>query len=105
MSEPIGLTVIEGGGDDGDAPVVRRPRAKFCRHHRFQLDGGSRRVYCGDCEQEVDAYEALDIMANMFERVNGRYKRAAIEARRIEVRLEELKRQERNAKARVRRLG
>ena len=101
MSESF-LTVIEGDADDG-APVIRRPRSKFCRHHRFQLDGGSRRVYCGDCAQEVHAYDALEILAGMYERINGRYKRAVAETKRAEASLEDLKRQERNAKSRVRR--
>jgi hypothetical protein len=98
----VELRVIAGEAEE-DAPVKVRRRERFCRHHRFQLDATARRVYCGDCEGEIDAFDALKILADMFERVNGRYKHASAEAKRVEARLQELKRQERNAKARVRR--
>lgn len=101
--ETPSLQVLDGGGEGDAAPVTRRTRTGYCRHQRFQLDCGSRRVYCGACEQEVDAFDALHTLAGMFERVNSRYKAASAEAKRVEARLADLKRQESNAKARVRR--
>jgi hypothetical protein len=97
----VDLRIVDGG--DAEVPVVRQPRQRFCRHGRFRLDETARRVYCGECEQEVDAFGALYAIATMFERVNSQYKHAQAEAKHVEQRLEELKRLERNAKARVRR--
>lgn len=100
---PEGLRVIDGGGDD--PPLVRRPRDRRCSHNqRFEVSETTRRVYCGDCDQEVDAIDVLLNLARRRERLVHAAKSAKAEARRVEARLEDLKREERNARARLARL-
>lgn len=90
-----------------DAPVTTRPRDRskgFCQHARVELDTDVRRVYCRDCGDEVPAFDHLLWLARHFERYVSRVKEAKREAEMRERSLEEVKREERNAKARLRRV-
>lgn len=65
MSEPIvpmeylyGVKVV----DIGDLRVARgmsRRVASACRHLRLAFDTSERRVYCQDCEQDVEPFDAF----------------------------------------------
>jgi hypothetical protein len=91
---------------DADAPVRTRPRRpgkRLCLHYRVELDHDVRRVYCRDCEQEVDAFDALTLLARDFERWTVSRDRAHRETRQAQAILDEVKRELRNAKARRRR--
>lgn len=85
------------------SPVRERPRERFCRHERVELDGEARRVYCSDCKIEVDAFAALLNLSRHFVRWQTRYAQAARAAKQMEDQAAELKRELRNLKARVRR--
>lgn len=39
-------------------------RRKECRHQRLEVDESNRKVTCKDCGREVDAFEALVIVAD-----------------------------------------
>lgn len=91
-----------------DAPVRRRRpvvRKRYCRHLRTELEETSRRVYCADCEEELDAFDVLVTLAHEFERYESARDEAKRLAKQARKGLDELLRQERNAKARLRRLG
>lgn len=92
------------------APLRKRPRdwdrpRPDChgRHTRCELDQDEHRVYCRDCKAEVTAFDALARLADDFERYVTTRRAAAAEVRRLEKRAEDLKREERNTKARLRR--
>lgn len=93
---------------DEDAPLRKRPRdpsKRLCMHQRLELDQDVRRVYCKDCESEVDLFDALVKFARDFERHVEHRDRAKHEARRAQERLTDIKRQVRNAKAQLRRVS
>ena len=90
-----------------NAPIAtrrRNPAEPYCGHHGgIDLVRGNRRAYCRDCGREIDCFEALQKLAGTWERYVEAWKRAKREAEAAGARLEELKRQERNIKARIRR--
>lgn len=94
---------------DADAPLRTRPRDPdarevYCRHLRLELDMKPRRVYCRDCAQEIPAFDALNTLRGEWESYVTARRTAKRQARAANERLAELQRQERNVKARVRRL-
>jgi hypothetical protein len=96
---------IESRSRRGDPPLRRRrdQQPRFCRHKSLELDTEARRVYCVDCDQEVPAFDALLNFERYYDRYVSTCRRAQREAEAAEERLEELKREERNTKARIRR--
>jgi hypothetical protein len=88
---------------DDDRHMVREPR-KYgqCRHKKIRLDEQQRRAYCRDCETEVPAFDYLWTLAFDWEQfIQGRQEAE----RRMKVaraNLDELHRDERNAKSRRR---
>lgn len=72
MSAPIepqdyvgGVTVV----DIGDARVARgmtRRPFQSCRHRAMVYDPRERRVWCSDCETDVDAFDAFTILVEHF---------------------------------------
>lgn len=105
MNDGIVVPLVVGTRDSTeDAPLRRRRgRTRFCLHRRLELDEEARRVYCSDCEAEIPAFDALVKFSREFERWVIARDRARAEAVRASERLADLKRQERNAKARLRR--
>lgn len=94
---------------DADAPLRTRPRDpderwSYCRHLRLDLHMKSRRVYCRDCGDEIPAFDALDSLRGEWERYVTARKHAIRQAKDVKARLAELEKQEKNTKARVRRL-
>jgi hypothetical protein len=99
----IHLEVVHGAAEGGDAPVrLRRPEG-FCAHRHSELDGASRRVYCRDCGVEVDPFTVLEKLANDYESFRVARDRMKADAKRASQELEGVKRELRNAKARLRR--
>lgn len=88
--------------EDEDRPLKTGERA-HCSHRRTKLDREARRVYCRDCGREVDAFEVLVGLARDPERLIGARKAAEMRLRQVKAKLDELLRQERNAKSRKRR--
>jgi hypothetical protein len=89
--------------DDGDGPLLISERTNLCYHMRHQaiIDTNGRTLRCGECDAELDPYDYIGFLARDGDHlVAARSKkvRAASE------RLKELLRQERNAKARIKRL-
>lgn len=52
--------------DIGDVRVSRgksrRPHSA-CKHRRLRYDASERRVWCADCERDVEAFDAFEIVA------------------------------------------
>ncbi len=100
---------LERAGDDSAAPVHRAERAtagKYdltCWHKRVSLDPDSHRVYCRDCETEVDPWEVLNHLAQNWERWANVRDTAKQEAKYRLGDVEQVKREERNTKSRLRR--
>ena len=90
--------------EEGDEPLTKRPQAGHCWHRTFSLDMEARRVYCRKCGREVPAIEALDTFAKEYTRHIDHRDRAKREANTEREKLEDLKRQVRNEKAKLRRL-
>jgi hypothetical protein len=53
-----GLTVVDIGDLRVARGQTRRPRST-CRHRNLAYDSQERRVYCHDCEQDVDPFDAF----------------------------------------------
>lgn len=88
---------------ENDAPLRSKEARSYCRHRRFEMDEDARRVYCRDCEEEVPAFDVLEIYRREFDMWMRRLKEARREAKLREENLAEIMRQEANAKSRLRR--
>lgn len=90
-----------------EAPLRTKERPPFCEgsHKRLELDTEARRIYCKDCGREIPAFDALLDLIRYWERYLLAIKEAKRSAAHHQERLDEVKRKERNAKARVRRIA
>lgn len=86
-----------------DLPVTPVEPEGYCRHRNFLIDRNARLVWCRECEVEVDAFTALDEIVRSWDQVINRVTRLNREWRGLMESIRELKRIERNAKARVKR--
>lgn len=75
---------------------------KWCPHRRYRLNDENHRVYCRDCEREVDAYRVLEQLARTPEQYMMSRRGAEARAKAVAERLANLERAERNAKSRRR---
>lgn len=94
-----------GEQSDEEAPVRTRdrdPDERFCRHHRVELHQEARRVYCVDCKRETPAFDQLVKLAGEWESYKHHRDHARTDAKRAQERLDDIKRQEANAKSRLR---
>lgn len=85
-----------------NAPVIDGKRKPYCAHDRVELDSTNRRAYCRDCKDEVDVFDFLLRLSQNFRVYVDSWQHANREAKAATARLEELKRQERNIKSRIR---
>lgn len=80
MSAPIepqdylyGVKVV----DIGDARVKRgksRRTIGNCSHKNMHYDPAERRIWCADCEADVDGFDAFVVLVENFNRQEGRMK-------------------------------
>lgn len=80
MSAPIepqdylyGVKVV----DIGDARVKRgksRRTIGNCPHKNMHYDPAERRIWCADCESDVDGFDAFVVLVENFNRQEGRMK-------------------------------
>ena len=79
----------------------RRYEPRFCRHRAKWIDQASRKVGCSNCGEELDPFNELVSISSEW----ATYKRAGEEYKKdclaVQERLVDLQRQERNAKARL----
>jgi hypothetical protein len=108
VDEPAGAEIVElptgYTGAPDDVPVRRhRPELAHCLHRLTRLDVDAHRVYCRDCDAEVDPFGVLVQLAGAVERWENARDRAHADAKHAAAELAEIKRQLRNAKAQLRR--
>lgn len=92
---------------DEDAPVTSGDRSASiarCRHKHIRLDEDAHRAYCQGCDVEVDPFAFLLTLAHEWERYSRHRQEAERKATSAHTRLEEIRRLERNARARVKKL-
>ncbi|MFG0504112.1 hypothetical protein JQN61_04625 [Pseudomonas putida] len=58
--------------------LTRRPRTT-CRHRKLVYDDRERRIWCSDCETEVEAFDAFAGLVEMFSGAQSRINRRAAE--------------------------
>lgn len=59
--------------DIGDLRVKRgksRRPASACPHQHLHYDGAERRIWCPDCEKNIDAYDAFERLVSQWHRAN-----------------------------------
>lgn len=64
--------------DIGDLRVARgmsRRPATSCKHRNMRYDSSERRIWCPDCEQNVDAFDAFTQLVEMFSRAKEAHDR------------------------------
>jgi len=61
-----GVTVVDIGDLRIARGKTRRPRSS-CQHRNMAYDTNERRVYCHDCEQEVDPFDAFTLMVQSWD--------------------------------------
>jgi hypothetical protein len=107
-AEVVPLFPLDEEGTEA-SPILTRegtgkgPRQTYCSHDRVELDTDARRVYCRQCGREVPPFDYLKKLARKFEQYTTALAEAKRQTRVAEANLAELKREERNAKARARR--
>jgi hypothetical protein len=58
--------------------LTRRPHSS-CPHKKMVYDDKERRIWCSDCETEVEAYDAFEKLVGMFSAAASRIKRRETE--------------------------
>lgn len=64
-----GLTVIDIGDIRVSRGMTRRP-VSSCTHRRMAYDPKERRIWCKDCEKDVDAFDAFKNLAEQYHRAH-----------------------------------
>lgn len=79
---------------------------RFCQHRvQLVLDQEAHQLICPACNQALDPFTWILDYIRKWARQNTRYRQAVQQANEAETRLLDLQRQERNAKARIRKKG
>lgn len=100
------LVVLYPEPDEHDdaTPATKDDPKGYCRHRRVRLDEEARRIFCRDCDREVDAFSVILSWANDWARITRWRQEAERRRTRAGERLDELLRLERNARVRLRKL-
>lgn len=69
-----GLTVIDIGDIRVSRGMTRRP-VSSCRHRRMAYDPKERRVWCRDCEKDVDPFDAFKNLCENYHAAHEDMKR------------------------------
>jgi hypothetical protein len=93
----------EADEHDDETPATSDPK-EHCLHRRVRLDTEARRVFCRECEREVDPFTVIHAWAQDWTRIQSWRKEAERRRTRARERLDEILRLERNARARLRKL-
>lgn len=88
MPYRFGLNVIDIGDLRVSRGQTRRPRSA-CKHRRLTYDPSERRIWCRDCERDIDGFDAFQIIAEQshaFYEQNMRRARKLDEAEQFQAR-------------------
>ncbi len=68
-----GVTVVDIGDIRVSRGMTRRPHSS-CNHRRMAYDPKERRIWCKDCERDVDAFDAFVILTEQYHSAYDRLK-------------------------------
>lgn len=80
-------------------------RQNYCSHKQTYVDEYQRIVTCQKCDAKLDPFEVLLSLAHEYTRYHETIEKYEKIIKELEEKYKELLRQERNAKARIRRLN
>jgi ribosomal protein S27E len=61
----VGMTVVDFGDIRVARGLSRRPFSS-CRHERLVYDNNERRVWCKDCERDIEGFDAFKLLVDQF---------------------------------------
>lgn len=70
----FGVNVVDIGDLRVSRGLTRRP-ASSCRHARISYDPRERRIWCRDCEQDVDPFDSFVLLVEQYDRAASDLKR------------------------------
>lgn len=74
-----GVTVVDIGDIRVARGLSRRPFSG-CGHKKLVYDKNERRIWCKDCERDIEAFDAFEAVASQWFRANEAIKRRIAEA-------------------------
>lgn len=77
----------------------------FCAHRKARINAGMRRLTCRECDAALDPFDFLVKLSTDAQQWVSTRREIEQRARAAKIRLEDLLRQERNARNRLKRLG
>ncbi|KKM92534.1 hypothetical protein LCGC14_1217630 [marine sediment metagenome] len=89
---------------DDRRPITIKRRKGICHHNHVMLNEQTRMVECEDCDQIIDPYDYMYGWACGDRHLSSLRKQLRKEIKKLSVKFEALKREERNIKARIRRV-
>lgn len=78
-----GMTVVDFGDVRVARGLSRRPFSG-CKHKRLRYDTRERRIWCADCERDIEGFEAFALLAERAHEVDTRLKAWAEEVKAAE---------------------
>lgn len=84
-------------------PIIVKEREGYCIHNYVILDEKTRMLECGDCGQIIEVYDYMHEWAMGDRRLSLTRKSLRRDIKKLSAELEDLKREEKNIKARIRR--
>lgn len=100
MTEKDNLIAI----DFSEPMAIIRKKNGQCYHAFYEVDGRSLKVFCRDCEAEIEPIKAVLMIADRWSRHAEGLKQLKKETSRVSEDLKDLRRQRENLKAQVKRL-
>jgi hypothetical protein len=73
-----GVTVVDIGDIRVARGMSRRPSSS-CKHCRLHYDRQERRIWCSDCEQDIEAFDAFERIVEQFSDAERKLKTRASE--------------------------
>lgn len=74
-----GVNVVDFGDLRVARGLTRRP-ARVCRHKLMTYDPRERRIWCADCETDVEPFDAFVLLVEKFDATNKRARKMLDEA-------------------------
>ena len=78
-----GVKVVDIGDLRVARGITRRP-PESCEHRNLTYDETERRIWCSDCEQEIDPFDAFVILVECFDTAHKRLDERASELSELE---------------------
>ncbi|MHB9879148.1 hypothetical protein ACSMXM_05740 [Pacificimonas sp. ICDLI1SI03] len=75
----MGVNVVDIGDLRVARGMTRRPQTT-CRHRKLVYDNRERRIWCSDCETNVEAFDAFERIAENFDNAHRKADRLLKEA-------------------------